>query len=197
MNVGGFKYWVGDSKSVLVLMLTDVVGSTALAQTLGDESYGNVRRAHFDRVRRLIAKYDGKEIKTLGDAFKDVFRTVGNAVWCALDLNADTGHRYIRIRAAIHVGTVYVEEEDACGTMVNYTTRMMSCANGRQIWLSHQAKQYLDEERRLDLRHLKWTEFPNCDLREFGKYENLWFAMVPDRWCLTRTSSKRNFQSDR
>jgi len=121
MRTQGFKEWVGGSKATLALVFTDIVGSTALGNELGNEEMDEVRGAHFKQARHLISKHRGYEIKTIGDSLMVAFRTAVEAINFALELYANTGHEQVKIRAGIHVGLVHIEKEDAFGTMVNYT----------------------------------------------------------------------------
>ena len=69
-----FLRWAGSDRVLLVLVFTDIVGSTALNEAIKDEQMDEVRRAHFTQSRKLIDDYAGYEIKTIGDAFLVAFR---------------------------------------------------------------------------------------------------------------------------
>jgi class 3 adenylate cyclase len=58
---------VGTSGLVTILF-TDLVGSTALSQDVGDEVADDLRRDHFQVLRRAIGRTGGSEVKTIGDA---------------------------------------------------------------------------------------------------------------------------------
>ena len=61
-------------------MFTDVVGSTALGEALGDEGMNQVRRAHFARSEELAEKKAGRVIKTIGDSFLCTFASADEAL---------------------------------------------------------------------------------------------------------------------
>ncbi|MBI4566772.1 MAG: adenylate/guanylate cyclase domain-containing protein, partial [Planctomycetes bacterium] len=106
--------------SLVALLFTDVVGSTALKQRLGDGpavALLDALNAHF---RRLLAEYpDGREIKHAGDSFFLVFARPSDAAAFALRAQSAvrrefSGERALAVRIGIHVGEVMVEErEDA------------------------------------------------------------------------------------
>lgn len=172
------KEWAGASIATLALVFTDIVGSTQMANELGDETYQQIRRKHFAQARRFIQTNDGCEIKTIGDAYMVAFRSVPAALSFVLALYRDTGDPRIRIRAGIHVGPVYVEDQDAFGTMVNFASRVVAQAEGAEIWLSNEAKSHIDL---VGLKHqtmLPWIEHKNCTLKGFPGTYTLWSLLT-------------------
>jgi small GTP-binding protein len=174
MQTPGFKKWAGSAKATLALVFTDIVGSTQLGNELGNEAMSVVRRAHFKQARDLIVGCEGYEIKTIGDSLMLAFRTTLAALNYVLALHTNTGDERVTIRAGIHVGLVEIEEEDAFGTMVNYTARVQSQAKGAEIWMSDRAKIDIDEERSSAHSNLCWREYPFCELKGFLGVHKLW-----------------------
>ena len=174
MQTRSFRQWTRSSRTTLALVFTDVVGSTALGEELGDEQMDEVRHAHFERARQLIAKREGYEIKTIGDSFMVAFRTAAAALDFALELQKNTGHERIEIRAGIHVGPISVEEEDAFGTMVNYTARVQARGKGAEIWLSDRAHADIQQVRAKAHRTLKWIDHDDCELKGLSGKHRLW-----------------------
>ncbi len=174
----GFQVWAGAAKTTLAVVFTDIVGSTALGNEIGDEAMAEMREGHFRQGRGLIHKHRGYEIKTIGDAFMVAFHTAGQALDFALDLSADTGHERVKIRAGIHVGAVRIEEEDAFGAVVTYAARVVSWARGPEIWLSGRVKQDIDQEQAKAHQYLRWMEHPDCELRGFPGKHALWSIMA-------------------
>jgi class 3 adenylate cyclase len=132
------------------------------------------RRLHFEQGRRWLRKEGGYEIKTIGDSLMVAFRTPASALNFALAFHRQTGHEQIKIRAGIHVGQVYIEEEDAYGTMVNYAARVQNQAEGPEIWLSDRAKGDIYEQRSRVHENLHWAEFKDCKLKGFPGTHRLW-----------------------
>ena len=135
-TTAGFREWAGGQRVTLAVVFTDVVGSTALGEELRDEAMNEVRRAHFAQSRRLIERFGGREIKTIGDSFMAAFKCADAALDYALALHRETGHRQVRIRAGMHVGPLQVEEGDVFGGTVNFAARVIGAIQGAEIWMS-------------------------------------------------------------
>jgi class 3 adenylate cyclase len=174
MRTRGFKKWAGSVKTTVALIFTDIVGSTALGNALGNEVFNDVLHTHFSHGRRLIERYDGHEISAIGDAFMVAFRTAAEALNFALALQADTGDDRVKIRAGIHVGPVHIQEEEAFGTTANYAARIVRMAEGAEIWMSERAKADIEEEKAEVHRLLRWTVYPECELKGFPGKQCLW-----------------------
>lgn len=174
MRTRGFKRWAGSLKTTVALVFTDIVGSTALRNELGNEVLNDVLHAHFSHGRRLIEKYDGHEISAIGDALMVAFRTAVEALNFALELHADTGDERVRIRAGIHVGPVHIQAEEAFGTTANYAARVVRMALEDEIWASDRAKADIDEEKAQAHKYLRWAEHPACELKGFSGKHRLW-----------------------
>jgi len=80
----------------------------------------------------------------------------------------------------IHVGVVQIEEDDAFGTMVNYTARVASQAKEAEIWLSERAKADVDEDRATAHDKLRWLSHPDCELRGFSGTHVLWSVKLSE-----------------
>jgi class 3 adenylate cyclase len=106
-----------------------------------------LRRSHFLQCRKLIDKYKGYEIKTIGDSFMIAFRTAVDALNFCVELRDETGHLEVAIRAGIHVGPVHIEEEDAFGNMVNYAARVIGHIQGAEICISDRAYKDIEAEK--------------------------------------------------
>ena len=81
-------------------MFTDIVDSTRLAETLGDEAWDGVIRIHDRTVRAAVAEQGGEEVKATGDgfflAFADVDQAIEAAVTIQRRLASSVGHRVSR-----------------------------------------------------------------------------------------------------
>jgi class 3 adenylate cyclase len=67
-------------------MFTDIVGSTTLAQALGDEAWERLLRWHDDTLRRLIAAGGGEVVNSTGDGFFAAFAGARRALDCAISI---------------------------------------------------------------------------------------------------------------
>src|SRR2546428_135394 len=124
-------------------MYTDIEGYTALTQ--GDESLAmKLLESHREIIRPIFAKYSGREVKTMGDAFLLEFDSALEATECAaavqrvLRVHNETAPRKIPVRIGIHVGDVIHREGDVYGDAVNIASRIVRLAAGGEICISAQ-----------------------------------------------------------
>ncbi len=169
-----FITWTGSTRAILAMVFTDVVGSTEMWGKLGDETMNEVLHNHFTKSREFIKKYNGYEIKTIGDAFFVAFRTAVQALDFALSLYHDTGDTRIKIRAGIHAGPVMIKENDAFGNTVNYTARVIGTIKKGEIWLSSQAKEHIAQFQARQHSGIRWMEHTDCELKGFSGKHTLW-----------------------
>lgn len=118
------------SRRLAAIMFTDMVGSTALAQTDEAEAL-KLRDEQESLLRPLFATHQGREIKSMGDGFLAEFDSALRAVQCAIDIqqrlrerNAQTGLTPILLRIGIHLGDVEVRGTDIFGDSVNVASRV-------------------------------------------------------------------------
>ncbi len=156
---------------VVTLLFTDVVGSTALKQRLGDKAGLELLQRHHELLRNALSKFSGAhEIKTAGDSFFISFRTPSAAVSFALALQSAL-RRFnaecttpVRDRIGIHLGEVTQEggeqASDLHGLSVDLCARVMSLAQAGQILLTRpvfdNARQSLKGEEIEGISGLDW-----------------------------------------
>ncbi len=134
-----------DSQTEFVVVLfTDIVGSTAMGQELGDQRGMEVVRAHNTIVREALTMYGGQEVKHMGDGIMAVFSSVPSAVHAAIAMqqgiqahNRVDAERRFEVRIGINAGEPIREGGDFFGTPVQLAARVMSKAGAREIAVSH------------------------------------------------------------
>jgi class 3 adenylate cyclase/GTPase SAR1 family protein len=169
-----FRAWAGGERVTLGIVFTDVVGSTKLGEDLRDTGMNEVRRAHFEQSRKLIGRFHGREIKTIGDSFMVAFKNAGDALDYACALQRNTGHSSVQIRAGIHIGPMNVEEGDVFGGTVNFAARVVGAIAGAEIWLSDRAKEDLDQLGAPQHAKLKWERHGAVRMKGFPGKFTLW-----------------------
>lgn len=126
-------------------MFTDMVGYTALGQQ--DETLAlAVLDEQRKLVRPILTKYDGREVKTIGDAFLIEFPNALDAVNCAFDIQRSTSefnnkahqNHKIVLRIGIHLGDIVESEGDISGDAVNIASRIGPIADQGGICLTRQ-----------------------------------------------------------
>ena len=121
------------------VLFTDVEGSTALTQRLGDASAREVLREHERIVREALRAHGGSEVKALGDGFMASFSSATGALKCAVAMqraftqHSETADEPIRVRMGLNAGEPIAEAEDLFGTVVNLAARIAAQAAGGEI----------------------------------------------------------------
>ncbi|MFY9615692.1 MAG: AAA family ATPase [Candidatus Dormiibacterota bacterium] len=130
------------SGGTVSLLFTDLVGSTALMNQIGDEPAEELRRAHYRLLRQAVTANQGHEAKNLGDGLMVVFDSATSAVACAVAIqravrrhNQDQPHP-MEVRVGINVGEPIRSQEDYFGWSVVTARRLCDQAEGGQILAS-------------------------------------------------------------
>jgi predicted ATPase/class 3 adenylate cyclase len=125
----------------LTFFFTDIEGSTALLQRLG-ETYAEVLTAHHGLIRAGLAAHGGKEIDTQGDAFFAVFTSPRACVAAAIEMQrAFVSHPWpageaIRVRMGAHSGEASETAAGLVGLDVHRAARIAAVAYGGQVVVS-------------------------------------------------------------
>ncbi|MBV9309303.1 MAG: AAA family ATPase [Solirubrobacterales bacterium] len=109
------------SVETTAILISDLVGSTRLETEIGPERADQLRREHFDVLRRAIADSGGEEVKNTGDGLMVAFRSASGAVACAIAMQQLIDRRNrgadaeLHIRVGIGMGEATVEDGDYFG----------------------------------------------------------------------------------
>ena len=130
------------------VLFTDVEGSTALTERLGDAKARAVLRNHERIVREALRAHAGAEVKAMGDGFMASFSSATRALECAIGMQRafaahDDEHPEmpIRVRIGLNAGEPIAEDEDLFGTAVNVAARIAAKAEGGEILASDVVRQ--------------------------------------------------------
>jgi adenylate cyclase len=124
-------------------MFTDMVGYTALGQSNESLSIALVEE-HRKIIRPILVRHNGREVKTMWDAFLVEFQSAVDAVRCAYDIQRATKEANvslpteskIHLRVGIHSGDVIEEQGDISGDAVNVASRIEPLAEDGGICLT-------------------------------------------------------------
>ena len=129
------------------ILFTDVEGSTALTQRLGDAKAREVLREHERIVREALQAHGGSEVKAMGDGFMASFSSATRALECAIAMQRafaehnESAEEPIRVRIGLNAGEPIAEAEDLFGTAVNLAARIAAQAEGGEILASDVVRQ--------------------------------------------------------
>jgi pimeloyl-ACP methyl ester carboxylesterase/class 3 adenylate cyclase len=121
--VTGHRRAAPTERVLLTVLMTDIVGSTALAARLGDAKWKDLLGAHDAVVRRLVAQFDGREVKATGDGFLLSFTGPTRAIQCARAIHAEAARIGLEVRAGLHTGECERRGEDLSGLAVHLAAR--------------------------------------------------------------------------
>jgi class 3 adenylate cyclase len=131
----------------LTFLFTDLKGSTALYERVGDLAAFDLVRAHFQALLEIIASEKGAVVKTIGDAVMATFirpehaLAAGLRMRAAMDkLNAERGTDDLVVKIGIHEGPCLAvmlnERQDYFGQTVNIAARVQGLATSQSIHIT-------------------------------------------------------------
>jgi class 3 adenylate cyclase/pimeloyl-ACP methyl ester carboxylesterase len=132
----------------VTILFTDMEGSTALTQVLGDARAQQVLRTHNQIVRECVQAHGGSIVKTTGDGFMASFPSAGRALDCAIAIQAALSQHNeadpevsIHVRIGLNAGEPVAEEADLFGTAVQAAARICAHARPDQILVADVVRQ--------------------------------------------------------
>jgi class 3 adenylate cyclase len=137
-----------ESSAFRTVLFTDVEGSTALTQRLGDARARELLREHERMVREALKSHGGSEFKTMGDGFMTSFSAATRALECAIAMQRafaehnEWAEEPIQVRIGLNAGEPIAEDDpdgrrDLYGTAVNLAARIAAEAKGGEILASN------------------------------------------------------------
>ncbi len=125
------------------MLFTDIEGSTALLQRIGDDVYSALLADHHEIIRSGLAAYAGREVGTAGDGVFAVFSSPRACVAAVVEIQRSLASKEwpaqaeVRVRMGVHVGEA--SETDVVGFSgleVHRAARVAAVAHGGQVVLS-------------------------------------------------------------
>jgi TolB-like protein/class 3 adenylate cyclase/cytochrome c-type biogenesis protein CcmH/NrfG len=118
------------------VLFTDIVDSTRRAIEIGDREWRRLLDRHDEAIRQELARYRGREVKTLGDGFLATFDGPARAVRCAAAIIDRMRSIGISVRAGLHTGEVEIKRGEVSGVAVHIAARIAELAEGGGILVS-------------------------------------------------------------
>lgn len=174
---------------MVILMFTDVEGSTRHARDLGDRQFARMMAEHVGLVSRVAGRWQGKVIKTVGDGALLAFSSARSAVASAVEIQRQieaAGAPY-QVRIGIHAGDVVRTDSDVMGFAVNKAARVASAAAGGQVVVSAVVRELVGYDPAL--------RFEDSFLAELRGIEGV-HELVPVAWREARTEEPSQSERD-
>jgi class 3 adenylate cyclase/tetratricopeptide (TPR) repeat protein len=132
----------------LVIMFTDMVGSTAMIERLGDARAHALLRVHDATIRAALVAHGGAEVSHTGDGIMATFRSASGAIACAAAIQQDfTRHCHshpdepIHVRIGLNAGEPIADRESVFGAAVHLAARICARAHADQILVADLVRQ--------------------------------------------------------
>src|SRR3954464_11395421 len=170
-----------EQRKLAAIMFTDMVGYSALSQR--DEKVAQeLLEEHRRLLREIFPRFNGIEIKTIGDAFLIEFNSALEAAQCAIEIQralAKRNHdvpadRRIELKIGIHIGDVVHRGGDVYGDGVNIASRIEPLAGAGGICVS------MDVERQIrNALEARFEKFGTADLKNISLPMDLFRIVLP------------------
>src|SRR6266487_1133095 len=160
-----------EQRKLAAIMFTDMVGYSALSQR--DEKLAQeLLEEHRRLLREIFPRFNGTEIKTIGDAFLVGFGSALEAAQCAIEIqrtlakrDADaSADRQIQVRIGIHIGDVVHRGGDVYGDGVNIASRIEPIAGPGGICVSMDVERQIRNALEARFEKLATTELKNISV---------------------------------
>jgi adenylate cyclase len=157
-----------EHRKLAAIMFTDMVGYSALSQR-NEKLAQELLEEHRALLRPLFARFNGTEIKTIGDAFLVEFHSALEAAQCGIEIQralAKRNHdvpndRRVEIKIGIHLGDVVHRGGDVYGDGVNIASRIEPLAGAGGICVSIDVERQIRNALEARLEKLGPTELKN------------------------------------
>ena len=126
-----------DPDRVLATVLfTDVVGSTEMANRVGDRAWRSLLDRHHQVIRRELERWRGREVDTAGDGFLATFDGPARGVRIAVAATEGVRDLGLEIRAGLHTGEVEIADGNVRGIAVHIGSRVSGLAGPGEVLVS-------------------------------------------------------------
>jgi class 3 adenylate cyclase len=152
----------GPAQARKTFVFTDIVGSTALAELLGDQAWEQLLRWHDETLRRILAAGGGDVVNSTGDGFFAAFDDATAAFAAAVEIQRSLAEdrrasgAAISVRIGLHTADASRRGDDYSGVGVNLAARVAAVAGGGEILATEaalaEAGRSLDGSRAVEFR---------------------------------------------
>lgn len=136
----GVRHDAQPNRVLATVMFTDIVGSTVQAAELGDQRWRDLLAIHDAAVRRELKRFDGQEVKTIGDGFLATFSAPSRAIACASAVRDAVRRFGVDVRIGLHTGECELMGTDVGGLAVHTAARVAALAGTGEVLVSSTVK---------------------------------------------------------
>jgi len=138
----------------LAIVFLDMSSYTPLTEVMGDRVAAKIVERFSVLVREATARFDGRVVDRIGDAFLLTFPDPRTAVVCALEISSRTTAepQFPAVRGAVHWGKVLYQDGGYVGGALNIASRVATHATPHQILITAAARTEIE-----DLAHVTFT----------------------------------------
>jgi class 3 adenylate cyclase len=126
----------GPATARMTFMFTDIVGSTTLAEAIGDQAWERLLGWHDDTLRGRVAEGGGQIVNSTGDGFFAAFETARAAIGCAISIQQalrDNPSSVLSVRIGLHTAEANRRGDDYSGKGIHVAARVAALAEGAEI----------------------------------------------------------------
>src|SRR5437870_9036442 len=160
-----------EQRKLAAIIFTAMVVYSALSQ-LDDKLALKLLEEHRQLLRQIFPRFNGTEIKTIGDAFLIEFQSALEAAQCAIEIQrtlAKRNHdviadRRIELKIGIHIGDVVHRGGDVYGDGVNIASRIEALAGAGGICVSMDVERQIRNALEARFEKLAPTELKNISV---------------------------------
>ena len=131
-------------RSLVSIVFTDIVDSTALAVAHGSAAWRDIVASHNEESERIIDHHEGRLVKTTGDGVIALFDSAERAVRAAAAMSEAIRTLDLRLRSGVHTGEVELIQGDVRGVAVHTAARIMALAEPGEVWVSATVRELVD-----------------------------------------------------
>lgn len=124
------------ARLLLTVLFTDIVESTRLLESMGDDRWRGLLDLHDSMAAKLVEMHGGTLVETTGDGVLATFDGPGRAIRFAIDFGERIRPLGLAIRTGIHTGEVEIRGEHVGGMAVHLTARIMALAQKGEVLVS-------------------------------------------------------------
>jgi class 3 adenylate cyclase len=172
--------------SSLTLLFSDLTGSTALYERVGDARAFAIVGEHFADMTRAVTEHDGAIVKTMGDAVMANFASPADALQAAVQMVRECVRAHgpigLGVKIGLHEGACLAvranERLDFFGTTVNVAARLQALAHGGEIVVARDLLGHQGVARVIAEHGLVPTPF-EASLKGIGEVQRLVMLALP------------------